>query len=120
MMNTDSKFTISEERMRQITSVAIKEALEDYAEGTNQDILKMVHSMRSNILDFSEDGVIGRRCLTLDGHHLDLWVEGREERSHQVAEAVEHTQRDHQGHGGHSHTQYRDAADDVDGVGRLL
>ena len=56
MANTNSKFTISEERMRQITSVAIKEALEDYAEGTNQDILKMVHSMRSNILDFSEDG----------------------------------------------------------------
>lgn len=56
MANTNSKFTISEERMRQITSAAIREAIEDYAEGTNQDILKMVHSMRSNILDLSEDG----------------------------------------------------------------
>lgn len=56
MANTNSKFTISEERMRQITSAAIREALEDYAEGANQDILKMVHSMRSNILDLSEDG----------------------------------------------------------------
>lgn len=56
MANTDSKFTISEGRMRQITSAAIREALEDYAEGANQDILQMVHSMRSNILDLSEDG----------------------------------------------------------------
>ena len=56
MVNKDSKFTISEERMRQITRAAIREALEDYSEDINQDILKMVHSMRSNVLDLSEDG----------------------------------------------------------------
>ena len=52
----NSKFIISEERMRQIIRTAIKETLEDYTEGANQDILKMVHSMRSNIIDLSEDG----------------------------------------------------------------
>lgn len=56
MANTNSKFTISEGRMRQITSAAIREAIEDYAESANQDILKMVRSMRSNVLDLSEDG----------------------------------------------------------------
>ena len=70
--------------------------------------------------DAGQYGVVGRGRLALYGRDLQLWVEGREERGHQVAEAVEHAQCDHQGHRGHGHAHHGDAADEVDDVGRLL
>ena len=49
-----SNFKLSENRMRQVTKRAITEAFTEY--GGRDNILKQVRSMRSNILDLSEDG----------------------------------------------------------------
>jgi len=58
--------------------------------------------------------------LTLDGHHLQLRVHLGEEGCHQIVEPIKHAQRYHQGHSSHSNPYHRNAANDIDGMGRLL
>ena len=64
--------------------------------------------------------VIAGDGLSLDRHHLQLWVELREERCHHVVETVEHAEHNDQCHGGHGNAHHRNHGDDVDGVGGLL
>ena len=67
-----------------------------------------------------QHGVVSRSSLAFGGHYLELRVERCKERRHQVMEAVEHAQRDHQSHGGDGHTYGAYAAYQVDYVRALL
>ena len=64
--------------------------------------------------------IVGSHRLPLYRNHLQLRIDIRKERSHQVVESVEYGERHHQGHRCHSDTDDGDAADHIDGVGRLL
>src|SRR3712207_433778 len=64
--------------------------------------------------------VIGRGGLSRNGNHLQLWVEIREERGHQVMKSVENAQYDDQSHRRHGHAYHRNDGDNVDGIGLFL
>ena len=67
-----------------------------------------------------EHRVVGGHGLSLDGGYLQLWVEGGEERCHQVVETVEHRECHYECHRGHGHTHHRYSADDIYYLCRLL
>ena len=72
------------------------------------------------IPDLSQYGVIGRSRLALDRSNLQLRIEIGKQVTHQIAEPIEHTQRDHQCHRGDSDAKDGDATDDIDDIGALL
>ena len=78
------------------------------------------HIHLRKLLDAREHGVVSGRRLALDGHHLELRVEGGEERRHEVMEPVEHAQHYHHGHGGHGHAGHGDGRYHIYGIGALL
>ena len=65
-------------------------------------------------------GVIGGYRLALYRHHLQLWVDVREERGYQIVESVKNGKRNHQRHRSHSDTYNRDAANHINSVSGLL
>ena len=72
------------------------------------------------LLYLCEHGIVGWCVLSFGWHHLDLWVEGGEERGNEVVKAVEHAQHDNQGHRCNSHAHHRDGTNDIDGIGAFL
>ena len=78
------------------------------------------HINLRQLANLREHGVVARRILSFHGHHLQLRVELREERCHEVVEAVEHAQHDNQCHCSHDDACHRDHRDHVDGIRRLL
>ena len=67
-----------------------------------------------------EARVVGRHGLALGRHDFQLGVDGREERGHEVLEAVEHGHGADQGHRGYGHAADGNRGDDVDGMVRFL
>ena len=68
----------------------------------------------------SQHRVVSWESLTFQGSNLQLGVHLGEQRSHHIMKSVEHAQRHHQCHRGYCNTYYRDAANHIDGMGRLL
>ena len=64
------------------------------------------HFDLGQLSDFGEHGGVGRCRLALYGCHLQLGVEGSEERGHEVAKAVEDREGNDECHRGNSDTYY--------------
>ena len=78
------------------------------------------HLNLRQLANLGQYGIVGWGCLTLDGGHLQLRIHLGEQRGHHVMKSVEHAQRYHQGHRSYGNSYDGDAADDVDGMSRLL
>ena len=78
------------------------------------------HVHFGQLADFGQDGVVGSHRFPFDRHHLQLRVEGGEQRCHQVVESVEHRERHHQSNGCDGHAHHRNGRNQVNHVRRFL